>query len=117
MTAHEADMQRAIGRIEGTQTQILAKLDAMIVTHIQHENDDRRDFAGIRVLFDKKMDDQNSTRETQLSEMDVKLDALKQDQDRAKGAGWVILGLIASLATFVGGTVIEVVRGHLKWGP
>jgi hypothetical protein len=109
------DVQRAIGRIEGTQAQIISKLDAIIVTHVQHENDDRRDFASIRAMFDHKMAAAAEVRETHLGQQDEKLLALKQDADRAKGAGWVILGLLGSLAAFAGGSVIAALTGHLHF--
>jgi hypothetical protein len=108
------DVQRALGRIEGTQSQILAELKSLRSDFCEHKNDDQRNFSGVRKLFFEKLEEQNKTRENHLGEQDRKLDALKQDSDRAKGAGWVILGLLGGLATFVGGAVLAVISGWIK---
>lgn len=110
------DTERSLGRIEGTQTQILDKLDKLSEALGDHKNEDQRNFSSIRALMDRKMEEQTTTREAHLGAQDVKLDALKQDADRAKGAGWVILALLGSLATFVGGAVLAVLGGwvHVK---
>lgn len=111
----EDNVQRALGRIEGAQAQILAKLDSMTEDLGNHKNDDQKNFSSIRALFFTKLDEQNVTREAHLGAQDKKLDALKQDSDRAKGAGWVILGLMGALATFVGGAVIAALSGWIKF--
>lgn len=109
------DVQRALGRIEGTQGEILKKLDSMQGDLGQHKNEDQKNFSSIRALFFAKLDEQNTTREAHLGAQDKKLDALKTDSDRAKGAGWVILGLLGALATFVGGAVIAALSGWIKF--
>lgn len=103
MEQDDSGIQRAVGRIEGQLSQITEKLNAMIVNHIQHENDDRRDFGDLRTLLSKGLGAQNE----QIAEV-------KEAQDRAKGAGWVILGLLSALATFVGGAVIAATGGHIR---
>lgn len=115
VTDDQAEIQRSMGRIEGTQAQIIAKLDAMIISHITHEDDDRRNFTALRTMFDNRLSEQNTLRESHLGAQDVKLDLLKQDQDRARGAGWMILGLLGALATFVGGAVIAATGGHIRF--
>ncbi len=107
-------MQRSMGRIEGTQAQIIAKLDAMIINHINHENDDRKNFSSVRTLLETKMAEQNNMRESHLELQDKKLALLQQAQDRARGAGWVIIGLLGAVATFLGGAVIAAIDGHIK---
>lgn len=111
----DSELQRALGRIEGAQNQILVKLDKLYIEFGDHKNEDQRNFSSIRALLDRKLEEQNLLRETHLSEQDVKLDQLKQDADRAKGAGWVILGLLASLATFLGASVIAALSGHIRF--
>jgi hypothetical protein len=104
MAHDEKDLQRAVGRIEGQLGEITNKLNAMIVNHIQHEDDDRRDFGDLRSLISNN-----------IAQQDKKISAVKEDQDRAKGAGWVILGLLGALATFVGGAVIAATGGHIRF--
>lgn len=113
----DENVQRALGRIEGTQAQILAKLDRMVEDLGAHKNEDQKNFSSVRALFFTKLDEQNVTREAHLGAQDKKLDMLKQDADRAKGAGWAILGLLGGVATFIGGAVISVLSGwvHIKF--
>lgn len=108
------ETQRALGRIEGFNAQILEKLDRLSVELGDHRNDDQRNFSSVRKLLDEKISDQNKTREAHLIVQDKKLDQLKQEQDRAKGAGWVIIGLLSALATFLGTAVIAALSGHIR---
>lgn len=117
----QADVQRSLGRLEGVSDQILAELRSLRVEFGDHKNEDQKNFSAVRALvYDQrrdisgKLEAQDATRERHLSEQDLKLDKLKQDSDRAKGAGWAILGLLGSLATFVGGAVLAVVEGWIK---
>lgn len=115
-------VQRALGRIEGTQTQILAELKNLRENFGDHKNEDQKNFSSVRRLvadqqeaIRKAFDAQAVARNQHLNEQDVKLDALKQDSDRAKGAGYVIIAIIGALATFVGGAVIAVLSGWIKF--
>lgn len=110
-------VQRALGRIEGTQEQILAELRSLRGEFSEHKNEDQKNFSSVRAMFFTKLEEQDKTREAHLGKQDQKLDALKEDSDRAKGAGWVILGLFGTLASFVGGAVIAVLGGwiHVKF--
>lgn len=117
MSEPNGDVQRSLGRIEGTQEQILGELRSLRADFGEHKNDDQRNFSATRRLVYDELGKQNAAREAHLAEQDKKLDALKQDSDRAKGAGWVILGLLGSLATFVGGAVLAVVEGWIKVHP
>lgn len=110
----DENVQRALGRIEGTQTQILQALKDLTESFGEHKNEDQRNFSSVRNLVYTEMKKNDETREKHLSEQDEKLDGLKQDADRAKGAGWVILGLLGALATFVGGAVIAVLSGWMS---
>lgn len=112
--SEEETVQRALGRIEGSTAEILKRLDRLANDFGEHKNDDQRAFSSVRKLVKDGLADQDSLREAQLAKHDTKLDLLKQDQDRAKGAGWVILGLLASLATFLGGAVLAVWNGWLR---
>jgi hypothetical protein len=109
------DVQRALGRIEGTQGEILKKLEKLSGELGDHRNDDQRSFSSVRSLIDRKISDQDDAREAHFAQQDTKLDALKQQQDRARGAGWVILGLLSALATFAGGAVIAATGGHIRF--
>lgn len=105
------EVQRALGRIEGTLGEILRKQNSISTELGDHRNDDQRNFSSLRNLIDRKITEQVTLR----GEQDEKLEALKQDQDRAKGAGKVILGLLGALATFVGGAVIAASGGHIRF--
>ena len=108
------EVQRSLGRIEGTQTQILQKLEALETSFGDHRNDDQKNFSEVRSLVYTKFNQQEELRETHLSAQDKNIAALKRDSDRAKGAGWVILGLLSALATFLGGVVIAALSGHIN---
>lgn len=107
-------VQRALGRIEGTQSQILAELRSLRSEFGDHKNEDQRNFSSVRALFFNKLEEQDKTREQHLGEQDAKLDQLKEDADRAKGAGWVILALLGALATAVGSAVLAVFSGWVS---
>ncbi len=110
------EVQRALGRIEGANAQILEKLEKLSQELGDHRNDDQRSFSSVRKLIGDKITEQETARATLLGQQDIKLDRLKQDQDRAKGAGWVIIGLLGALATFLGGAVIAALGGHIRFG-
>jgi hypothetical protein len=82
----DIEVQRSLGRIEGVQEQILNELKATRESLAAHIASDAKEF-----------------------------NALKADRDRAKGAGWVILGMLGSLAAFVGSAVVAVLGGWLKF--
>lgn len=110
-------VQRSLGRIEGMQGQILTELKAMRDDLGAHKNEDQRNFSAVRQLVYTKFDEQSVERNTHLAAQDEKLDGLKRDADRAKGAGVVIisiLSILGTLATFVGTAVIAAITGHLK---
>jgi len=110
----DENVQRALGRIEGTQTQILETLNKLADAFGEHKQEDQRNFSSVRSLFYSKLDEQNEMRERHLGDQDKKLDALKQDSDRAKGAGWVILGILGSFAAFIGSAVLAVFNGWIN---
>ncbi|HCE07486.1 MAG TPA: hypothetical protein DEQ40_02580 [Oxalobacteraceae bacterium] len=110
----DENVQRALGRIEGTQTQILDALNKLSDSFGEHKQEDQRNFSSVRHLVFTKLQENDESREKHLGEQDVKLDALKQDADRAKGAGWVILGLLGSLAAAVGAAVLSVFSGWVS---
>ena len=115
MAQHDEEIQRAIGRIEGALGEIKDKINALITNHIVHEDDDKRNFALIREQLNQRITEQNDFREAHLREQDSKLDAIQRDADKARGAGWVILGLLGSLAAFVGAAVISALNGRLHF--
>lgn len=109
------DVQRSLGRIEGTQSQILQKLVALEASFGDHRNDDQKNFSEVRRLVYDKFAEQETLREDHLGKQDENIEKLKRDSDRAKGAGWVILGLLGALATFVGSAVIAALSGYIKF--
>lgn len=108
------EVQRTLGRIEGllkqNQDEMRAGLLAVREEFNSHKQDDQRNFSSMRVA----LKDHEETRERHLTAQDKKLDILKSDADRAKGAGWVVLGLLTALATFLGTAVVAVLSGRIS---
>lgn len=86
------DVQRSLGRIEGAQEQILSELKILRINFAEHKADDTKNFNTVREMIDE----------------------LKQDSDRTKGAGWVLLGIFGLLATFLGGAFTALFTGWVK---
>lgn len=114
-------IQRALGRIEGTQAQILEEMRTHRAEFTAHQRQDLASLEILAVSIAKQRDDMNRgfaeqdrARNQHLNEQDVKLDGLKADADKAKGAGWVILGLLGAFAAFLGTAVLSVLNGWLK---
>lgn len=96
MSRDDDDIQRCLGRIESS-------IERLVEEFGHHRDEDQKNFSSLR--------------------MDIKAEAearrkgvgdLKQDSDRARGAGWAILGILGALATIVGGCVIAVFAGWVK---
>lgn len=90
------EIQRSLGRIESS-------IERLINDFGDHRNDDQRNFSALRLDINAE----RAARQGSVAD-------LKQDNDRARGAGWVILGILAALATVVGGCVIAVFAGWVK---
>jgi len=119
-----ADMNRAIGRIEGTQEQIIRKLDAIIVDAVNHQQDDRRDFDAIRKQLDHKVGEvrrasagENAGQDDAIAAQALRIDALEKQKEREKGAGVVILGLIGATVSALGSMAYAIFSGHIIWKP
>jgi len=80
------EVQRTLGRLEGGQEQILDELKRL-----------RVDFNGHVEADDKRFG---------------RIDA---DRNKAKGAGWAILGIFSACITFVGSAVLAVFEGWVKF--
>ena len=114
-------VQRSLGLIEGAQIQILSEIKLFREDLGRHIDNDQMNFSALRVVIatqKKEMEDQftenDRARNQHLNEQDVKLDGIKQDQDRAKGAGWVILGLLTAFAGFLGTAAMSIWNGYIK---
>lgn len=108
------DVQRSLGRIEGTQSQILAELVKVRSDFAEHKAEDARNFSAVRNLvyeqksetktyFDKKFEDQADARNQHLNEQDIKLDRIMTDKAiwRAKmTAGQKFFAAIGGFALF-----------------
>lgn len=84
---NDLSVQRALGRIEGGQQQLLDEVRALRTEFNSHVDSDQQAFS-----------------------------RLEADRNRAKGAGWVILTVIASMASVIGGAVMAVFEGWIKFG-
>ena len=105
------NIDRALGRIEGTQSQILSELIDLKKDYVEHLKNNALEFRRIDTEFAEAARALNQ----HLNEQYKKLDAMKEVQDRARGAGWIILSLIGGLATFSGGAVIAALSGWLRF--
>jgi hypothetical protein len=125
------EIQSALRRIESSQGETLAELrnlrremDEMKARRVAHDEENRKDFidchtrlSKLRGDMDERFTDQTQDRQRHMGEQDVKLDGLLRDRDVAKGAGWVIIGIIAFLGavvTHVGDAVLAAL--HIKVG-
>lgn len=105
------EIQRSLGRIEGALESMSAKLDAVRGDLGDHKADDQRNFSSLRNTMRAQFDANEQARNQHLNEQDHKLDALKQANDFAKGAGWVVLSVI----TFLGAAVLAALSGWIKF--
>lgn len=110
-----AEVQRSLGRIEGTQTQILTELKSLRVDFGEHKNDDQKNFSSLRSLVFTQRDDlkmeiagqfknADAARNQHLNEQDVKLDAIMTARAVLLGQltmGQKILAAIGAFAIFV----------------
>lgn len=122
MADDDQGVQRSLGRIEGDIRQILTELKNIRDDFGDHKNDDQKNFSLARTSNDQLRADMlagfsnaDNARGQHLGEQDVRLERIERDANRAKGAGWVILGLLGSLATFLGAAVIAALSGHIKF--
>src|SRR5665213_3036235 len=109
----DLEVQRSLGRIEGDIAQLLREFANHRIEFALHQKQDLQSLEVLAKTLAQQRDamgigfkEQEKARNQHLNEQDVKLDILKEDSAKAKGAGWVILGLLGSLATFLGAAVI-----------
>lgn len=85
MSDIDLQVQRSLGNIEATLNATLAELKEL-----------RSDFA------------------KHVAEDSAKFDKIDEDRNKAKGAGWMILGLLGVMASIIGSAVIAVAEGWIK---
>lgn len=100
------DTQRTLGHIEGTLQQILQEMKQQRTEFGEHLKADNT----TNEILAKTISQLRDMMIASFKERDARLDALKQDNDRARGAGWVIIGII----TFLGAAVIAALSGWIK---
>lgn len=86
------DVQRSLGRIEGTQQQILNAISGLQTEFAAHKLEDEQRF----VAYGKTVTD------------------LAQDNNRAKGVGYVILALVSAGATALGTSFYAAISNWFK---
>ena len=94
------EIQRALGNLDGKMDQMLREQERVSKELLAHKGEDRENFQIIGSRF---------------GVLAMEISGMKQDQDRAKGAGWVIIGLLGSVAAFIGSAVIAALSGHIKF--
>lgn len=85
----DGEIQRSLGRIEGTQTQIIDRLERL----------------------EKISQDQDA----RMAAADLTNQRLQQQDDNARTIGKYIIGILGSLFMLVGSAVIAAVSGHLTF--
>lgn len=115
MSEEMQEIQRSLGRIEGTQKQILAELENVRRDLNDHKGDDRNNFQAISSRIGTVAKDAEDHLKAQDEQFTLQITELKSNQDKAQGAGWAIIGLMGGVATFIGIAVTAVIEGHIKW--
>lgn len=117
----ENGVERSLGRIEGGINEALNQIKQLRDDFGVHKNDDQRNFSNIRrqsseltASIAKQFEENDRARNQHLNEQDLKLDEITARANFAKGAGWVIIGLLGAMATIIGGCVIAVFAGWIK---
>ena len=117
----EHDIYDRLGQIDGTMKAVLRTLDEFRQDFQKHQGDDANNFgdlsnqiqaqaSGVRLELVKKAEKDGLA----LLAQDVKIDALVADSNKAKGAGWVIMGLLGTFALSIGGAVLAALGGWIK---
>jgi len=106
MAENNAAIQRALGRIEGTQEAILQRLDQIDRALTDHREDDQRHFSSIHGHID--------TQEEKMAALAVVNERLEQQDKNARMIGKYILGAFGSLITLLGSAAIAMFTGHVK---
>lgn len=115
------EVQRSLGRIEGAQNQILSELAKFRVDFGDHLNADQAGFSAARTMITaqreevrQQFEENDARRDKRFAEQDVKIDKLQAAVNRAKGAIWVIMGLVTTFGTIVAGVAVAVITGLWK---
>lgn len=101
------DVQRSLGRIEGELKrlgeQVLGEMRNMRHDFDGHKKDDQANFEAIKSMLTAKTDAQ-----------DGRITNLKSDNDRARGAAWVILGILSLLSAGTITMLVSLIAGWVK---
>lgn len=117
----ENEIQRALGRIEGTQDRLLSEFEQFRKAMTEHMDMDKVQFeilhsriTELRKYSESRFVDQTDDRARHLGEQDIKLDALKEKQDKAMGAGWVIMGILGMCVACIGAMALAIFERWLR---
>lgn len=116
-----SSFRESLRKIEQLQQDIRVELAALRTSVNNHVEQDRGSFEIIGKTFisvsediTKRLETQDQKRKNWFNALDAKVEQMRREGDRAKGAGWVILGLLGAVATVLGGVAISVIDGLLK---
>lgn len=119
----DAEFQRALGRIEGTQTQILKKLDSLEEKLGDHVNADQVALSDMRVTINgqrqalsDQFEKQSKDRNDRLDAQDEQLKEIARYISWAKGASWPLLGLLGLIGAVMVGILVALVNTWLRLG-
>ncbi len=98
MTEDAPDIQRALGRIEGSQQQLLDEFKRFHAEFIQHVVDDKHGFESTY----RRMDEQISERNKMLSDQAKKIEELSEAKSKMQGIQYVVFSASWLLASLLG---------------
>lgn len=112
----QEDLQRAIGRVEGTTSQILSEIRRLQDQVSEHINQDQSAFSSVRVMITDQKDSLTKHFEAQTADRDRKfrdqLEALTTQSAFTRGAWWIVTGILGGLAT-----VVTIAVSYFRGGP
>jgi hypothetical protein len=101
------EIQRALGRIEGQNAQILDQLAALKGDFTDHKGEDRNNFQAVASRFGsvyKKLEEADVKRDAAFSSVEGKLLTINSYVDNIKGAWWLVCILSAAATGLYGFT-------------
>jgi len=121
------EMQRALGRIEGSQKQILQQMHDLRRDFNDHKGDDRQNFQVVSSRFGEvarnieaakndfaeKLEAQDEKRSAAFTNVESQLQTINGYVQNIKGAWWMVV-LMATFMTGIAGFVAWVL-GYLHW--
>jgi len=122
------EIQRSLGRIEGTQIRTLSELKATREDLGNHKNEDQKNFSLVRLSvaeqkneliaqFERsavERDKHLTAQDVTLAEQKKSLAGLNDLKNTARGIGIAVMAMLTFCATVIGGSLVLVIGGWIK---